>query len=149
MGSQRVGHDWVTELNWTELNWRQIQVGEETNKHFIPLLVSNAYKFYNTDLQQRKIRRAGGNYDSPRNMSFTHVVQLPSHVQLFVTPWTTTHQASLTISWSLPKFTTIASLCQLAILSSDALFFCPQSLQVSGAFPKGQLFKSGDQNTGA
>ena len=22
MGSQRVGHDWVMELNWTELNWR-------------------------------------------------------------------------------------------------------------------------------
>ena len=22
MGSQRVGHDWVTELNWTDLNWR-------------------------------------------------------------------------------------------------------------------------------
>ena len=22
MGSQRVGHDWATELNWTELNWR-------------------------------------------------------------------------------------------------------------------------------
>ena len=21
MGSRRVGHDWVTELNWTELNW--------------------------------------------------------------------------------------------------------------------------------
>ena len=21
MGSQRVGHDWATELNWTELNW--------------------------------------------------------------------------------------------------------------------------------
>ena len=21
MGSQRVGHDWVTELNWTELSW--------------------------------------------------------------------------------------------------------------------------------
>ena len=21
MGSQRIGHDWVTELNWTELNW--------------------------------------------------------------------------------------------------------------------------------
>ena len=21
MGSQRVGHDWVTEMNWTELNW--------------------------------------------------------------------------------------------------------------------------------
>jgi len=24
MGSQRVGHNWVTELNWTELNWTTI-----------------------------------------------------------------------------------------------------------------------------
>ena len=23
MGSQRVGHDWGTELNWTELNWKE------------------------------------------------------------------------------------------------------------------------------
>ena len=26
MGSQRVGHDWATELNWTELNWRCSQI---------------------------------------------------------------------------------------------------------------------------
>ena len=26
MGSQRVGHDWVTELNWTELNWIELTV---------------------------------------------------------------------------------------------------------------------------
>ena len=34
------------------------------------------------------------------------VVQLPSYVQLFVTPWTAACQASLslTISWSWPKF---------------------------------------------
>ena len=25
MGSQRVGHDWATELNWTELNWTDSQ----------------------------------------------------------------------------------------------------------------------------
>ena len=25
MGSQTVGHDWATELNWTELNWRIMQ----------------------------------------------------------------------------------------------------------------------------
>ena len=25
MGSQRVGHDWMTELNWTELNWTTLQ----------------------------------------------------------------------------------------------------------------------------
>ena len=24
MGLQRVGHDWVTELNWTELNWSEM-----------------------------------------------------------------------------------------------------------------------------
>ena len=24
MGSQRVGHDWANELNWTELNWRAL-----------------------------------------------------------------------------------------------------------------------------
>ena len=24
MGSQRVGHDWATELKWTELNWTYI-----------------------------------------------------------------------------------------------------------------------------
>ena len=26
MGSQRVGHDWATELNWTELNWWEPQI---------------------------------------------------------------------------------------------------------------------------
>ena len=38
------------------------------------------------------------------------VVQLPSHVQLFVTPWIATHQAfpTLTISQSSPKFMSIA-----------------------------------------
>ena len=26
MGSQRVGHDWVTNLNWTELNWTSLKL---------------------------------------------------------------------------------------------------------------------------
>ena len=29
MMSQRVGHDWATELNWTELNWRQEKEGAQ------------------------------------------------------------------------------------------------------------------------
>ena len=39
------------------------------------------------------------------------VVQLLSHIQLFVTPRTAAHQASLslTVSWSLPKFMSIES----------------------------------------
>ena len=42
-------------------------------------------------------------------MLFHVVIQSPSRVQLYVTPWTVACQASLslTISWSLPKFMSI------------------------------------------
>jgi len=39
--------------------------------------------------------------------------------------------------------------CHPATSSSDALFYCSQSLPVSGSFPMSQLFTSEDQNTGA
>ena len=32
MGSQRVGHDWATKLNWNELNWTRLVI-----LHFYPL----------------------------------------------------------------------------------------------------------------
>ena len=56
------------------------------------------------------------------------VVQLPSHVRRFGTPWTTAHQASLslTISWSLPKFVSITSVMP----SSHLIFWCPLLLSV-------------------
>ena len=78
-------------------------------------------------------------------------VQVPSHVQLFVTPWTAGCQASLslTISQSLPKFMFIALVCHPAISSSDAPLFCPQSFPASGPFPMCHLFASDHQNTGA
>ena len=50
----------------------------------------------------------------------------------------------LTISRSLPKFTSIS-----AISFSNALFFCPQSFTASGTFPMSYLFTSDDQNTEA
>ena len=48
--------------------------------------------------------------EKPLLREFIVVVQLPSHVQLFATPWTAAHQASLSlsISWSLLKFMSIA-----------------------------------------
>ena len=57
---------------------------------------------------------------------------------------------SLTISQSLPKFMSIA----LVMPSSHLILWCPlssclQSFLGSGTFPMSQLFKSGDQNTGA
>ena len=33
MGSQRVGHDWATELNWTELNWNSAEILHKINWH--------------------------------------------------------------------------------------------------------------------
>ena len=51
------------------------------------------------------------------------VVQSPSCVQLFVTPWTTALQASLshTIYWRFSKFMFIASV----MLSSHLILWCP------------------------
>ena len=59
------------------------------------------------------------------NQSYSEVVvvQLPSHVQLFVTPWTAAHQVSLslTISRNFPKFMSIASV----IPSSHLILWYP------------------------
>ena len=65
------------------------------------------------------------------------VVQLPRRVQLFVTPWTAAHQASLslTISLSLPKFMSIASV----MLSSHLMLCCPLLLLTS-VFPSIRVF---------
>ena len=54
--------------------------------------------------------RARKNFCSTSDQIFV-VVQSPSHVPLFVTPWTVAHQASLslTISRSLPRFMSIES----------------------------------------
>ena len=53
-------------------------------------------------------------------------VQLLSHVQLFVTPWTAAHQASLsfTNSQSLLKFMSI----ELVMKSNHLIFCCPLQL---------------------
>ena len=55
------------------------------------------------------------------------VVQSPSCVQLFVTPWTVGCLASLSliISWSLPKFMSIASVMP----SSHLILWCPLHFQ--------------------
>ena len=81
------------------------------------------------------------------------VVQSPSLLQLFLTLGTIAHQASLslTISWSLAKFSScpLHRWCHPAISSSVALFsFCPQCFPASGTFPMSCLFASGDKNTG-
>ena len=76
------------------------------------------------------------------------VVQLLSHFQLFVTPWTAAHQAPLssTISWSLLKFMSIESV----MLSKHLILFypillCLQFFPASRSFPMSWLLASGGQ----
>ena len=75
-------------------------------------------------------------------------IQLLSHVQLFVTPWTAARQASLPVtnSQSLLKLTSIKS-----VMPSNHFIFCHpllsclQSFPASGSFPMSQFFASGGQ----
>ena len=78
-------------------------------------------------------------------------VQSPSHVWLFVTPWTAAHQASLSITNSQICSNSCPSSqwCHPAISSWGIPFSsCPQSLPASGSFPMSQLFAWGGQSTG-
>ena len=82
--------------------------------------------------------------------SFSSVQSL-SRVLLFVTPWITALQASLSITnyRSSLRLTSIESVMHSAISSSVVPFSsCPQSLPASGSFPMSQLFEWGGQSTG-
>ena len=71
------------------------------------------------------------------------VVQSLSHIQLFVTTWTTAHQASLsiTISRSLLKLISIES-----VMSSNHLILCCSLLLLS-IFPSIRVFSNESAGT--
>ena len=78
-------------------------------------------------------------------------VQLLSHIQLFVTPWTAAHQDSLSItnSLNLLKLTSIET-----VMTSNYLILChpllllPSIFSASGSFPMSWFFALGGQNIG-
>ena len=79
-------------------------------------------------------------------------IHLPSHFQLFVTPWTAACQASLSITnnWVCSNLCILSWWCHPTTSSSVTLFSsCPQSFLASESFPVSQLFTSGGQNIGA
>ena len=67
------------------------------------------------------------------------VVHLLKCVQLFATPWTAAHQASLsfTISWSLLKLMFIES-----VMPSNHLIFCCRLLLLPSIFPNIRFFSN-------
>ena len=80
------------------------------------------------------------------------VVQSPSCIQLFGTPWTAAHQVSLSITSPrvCPRLCSLHRRCHPANSSSDTLFsFCPQSFPALGTSSMSRLLSSDDQNTGA
>ena len=66
-------------------------------------------------------------------------VELPSHVQLFANPWTTTHQASLSIanSWSMLKLKSIE-----LVMQYNHLILCRPLLLLSSIFPSIRVFSN-------
>ena len=90
-------------------------------------------------------------WNIPGNIILFSLVQSLSCVRLFVPPWTTARQASLSIinSQSLPKLMTTES-----VMPSNHLILCcpfsscPQSLPAKDSFPMSQLFTRGDQSIG-
>ena len=66
-------------------------------------------------------------------------MQSPSHVQLFTTPWTGALQASLslTITWSLPKFMSIA-----LVMPSSQFILCYPLLLLPSIFPSIRVFSN-------
>ena len=85
----------------------------------------------------------------------THVldlspVQLLSRVQLFATPWTATHQVSLSITTfqSLLKLMSITSMMPSNhLILCQHFSFCLQSFPASGSFQMSQFFPAGGQST--
>ena len=93
MGSKRVRHDWVTELNWS--------LEATSSKSVSSLVGRKPYHWCFLDFVTVFV-------PFPRP-SISVVVQSLSLTQLYAIPWTAAHQASLsfTISWSFLKLMSI------------------------------------------
>ena len=85
------------------------------------------------------MRSEGPTWEMFSSVQFSSV-QLLSHVRLFVTPWTTAYQASLSISTSRspPK-----PMCIESVISSNHLIFCHPLLLLPSIFPSIRVFSNG------
>ena len=128
MGSHRVGH------NWPDLEAAAAYVWNQKKKKGTNELI---YKT-ETELKMQKTNTVTwGKVERDKweigiDIYILLLVQLPSHVRLFATPWTAPHQASLslTISRSLLKFMSIAS-----VMPSSHLILWRPLLLLSSILP--------------
>ena len=88
----------------------------------------------------------------PHRYRYISSVQWLSRVQVFATPRTAAHQASLSItnSQSLLKLMSVESLMPSKhLILCHPLLLLPSIFPASGSFPMSQFFSSGGQSTGA
>ena len=137
MGSQRVGRDWATELNWTELKfWGKIVMNKEVESGH-PHSVTN-------DPGRKKWF-----VFNPLTIQFSSVTQscpTPCNPMDYSTP-------GLSVYHQLPEFTqshvqwVLSRWCHPTISSSVIPFSsCLQSFPASGSFQMSQSLKSGGQS---
>ena len=122
--------------------------GITTRTHWHPMRQTWAKTYWSPNLH-KPILWLGGHSDVFSSWNQCQSVQLLSHVQLFVIPWTAAHQASLVItnSQSLLKLMSISQWCHPTISSSVIPFSSYiQSFPASGSFPVSPFFASGDQS---
>ena len=91
------------------------------------------------DNGDRSMRGASVTVENVRGHLLFIVVQLLSCVELFETPWTAAHQASLSLStsWSLLKLMSTES-----VMPSNRLIFCHLFLLWPWIFPSTKVFSS-------
>ena len=151
MGSQRVGHNWETDLIWSDRrNINNLRYADDT-------ILMTEWRRTKKPLDESK--RVDIYYmissmswsDKPASVHFSSVQSL-SHVRLFATPWISACQASLSITNSCRVHSDSrpsSQWCHPAISSSVVPFSsCPQPLPASDSFPMSQLFSWGGQSTG-
>ena len=87
-------------------------------------------------------------FSLPSYVLWIAVVQSLSHIWLFMTPWTATHQVSLSFTHFPELAQTHVHWVSDAIQPSHPLLPPSQFFPASGSFPMSQLFASGGQSIG-
>ena len=138
-GAQESAFKWPFRLFWVQVvHWPYF------NKHWsIFELLTHLSSFFISFIMLAQCLVYG--------MYYVFIVQLLSHIQLFVTPQTTAHQASLTftVSWSLLRF-----MCPELVIPSNHLILCCTLLLSSillsiSVFSSESALHIGDQSIGA
>ena len=113
-----------------------------THRSLLLLILLTHIRSSETD--PRLLDNLGGFFFSPWFFIFMihfgfSSVQSFSCIQLFVTPWTAAHQASLSLtkSWSLPKLMSIES-----VMPSNHLILCHPLLFLPSIFPSITVFSN-------